>query len=171
MGYNIRRVGYFILSRELSVDEAKDLTRILWGRKRVKGAPDSDSIWDVTEDRKGICGPEDSFKDHDDEEWLTWMIGYFATKNITMEGRVRWEGEDAGDLGEWCISVEDGRSVLATLAADIVIDRSAFADAFLERAGLDGDLRQQVLDALWATFDDWSEESPEDPAGRFDLDE
>lgn len=171
MGYDIRRIGFFKLSRELTVREARDVTRILRREKPAKGAPDSDSIWDVTEDRAGICGPEDSFKDYEDEAWLTWLIGYFAAKKITMEGRIRWEGEDAADVGEWRISVEDGKSELTSLQADIVIDRSAFVDAFLARTGLDGDLREMVYNALWETFDEWTEDEPAPAGGSFDYEE
>lgn len=171
MGYDVRRIGFFTLSRALSAAEAKNLTSILRRTKRAKGAPEADSIWEVTEDRQGVCGPEDSFSDHDDEDWLTWMIDHLAAKKITMEGRVRWEGEDACDIGEWRINVEDGRSVLTSLPADIVIDREAFVGAFLERAGLDGDLKEKVYNALWETFDEWSEDEPAAASGSFDYEE
>lgn len=105
MGYTTDFDGVLHLSRPLTVPEFNELKKLGEEYEKKDYAkvnpehPDSYLQWVPTKDGEGLewNGGE---KFYDYVEWLEWLIKYwFTPKNIELNGAIRWQGEEIGDVG------------------------------------------------------------------------
>lgn len=112
MGYSTDFTGRLEFDRVLTVPEYRELEDLAdYGlqdeefKKYADTHPQSYLQWQPTKDGKGLewNGGE---KFYDYVEWLEWLIEYyFRPKEITVNGQIKWSGEDVEDNG--IITVEN----------------------------------------------------------------
>lgn len=111
MGYTTRFEGLLLFDRDLTVREYKELLKIADYNEQDDGvlldytdAPEtmphgSYLQWQPNNYGTGLewNGGE---KFYDYVHWLRWLIKhYFTPRNITLNGELRWQGEDISDVG------------------------------------------------------------------------
>ena len=120
MGYTTYFDGYLKFSRQLALDEKEDLDEI--AEKDWRDDPERPDEYSYychwVSDKYGYYLKWDGGeKFYGYIEWLKWLIKkFFAPKEIVLNGEVRWEGEEKGDIGKIIvkdnvITIKEGRIV------------------------------------------------------------
>lgn len=101
MGYTTYFEGQLKLSRTLTLKEKKEIDSISetdWRNDNTK--PGYYCQWVVTEDGEFLEW-DGNEKFYDYVEWLQWLIdNFFKSKDIVLNGELKWNGEENGDLGK-----------------------------------------------------------------------
>jgi hypothetical protein len=119
MGYTTKFIGRFIFNKQLSLNDYKELEEIAskdWRDDKTK--PGYHCQWTPSEDGMGLEWDQNE-KFYDYIEWLQWLIdNFFFPKGYRLNGEVRWDGEEIGDIGK--IIVRDNK--VEVKEAKIVFD-------------------------------------------------
>lgn len=124
MGYTTKFSGAVILSRPLTITEAKELlsanldneaARNLWPTGKL---PDGYLQWVPSEDLGAIVW-DDGEKFYDYTKWMVLVCKWLGSRGIQASGDIHWQGEETGDVGTLHVlqnGVEEikGRRVPAT---------------------------------------------------------
>lgn len=100
MGYSTSFTGGIKFSRVLTVTEFNYLKNFNEKRHDLdKGAPGAWCQWVSNEAGTELVW-DGGEKFYGYVPWLKWLIdNYFAKQSITLNGDIRWEGEDNEDVG------------------------------------------------------------------------
>ena len=102
MGYTTRFRGCVVLSRTLTLAEAKELLEINQDETKAfipAGIKiDGYMQWVPTEDLESIVWDEGE-KFYSYTEWMAWLCGWLADRQIVAGGELVWQGEETGDSG------------------------------------------------------------------------
>lgn len=115
MGYSTTFIGSFTLSRSLTIAELRQIEALSKGDFPFNSGY---CDWEVTEDGAGLAhnGSEKSYDYTDSIRHLCAKV--FAPMGVLVNGEVKWEGEENGDMG--LIVVED--NVVTTKRAKITFE-------------------------------------------------
>lgn len=101
MGYNTKFDGEFKFSRKLTHTEAGILRDFYDGNDIgcFEGKPNAYLQWVVSQDRDALVyDGEEKFYEY--IPWIEYLCkNYFEPWGVKVNGRVKWQGEDAGDIG------------------------------------------------------------------------
>jgi hypothetical protein len=131
MGYTTNFEGVINFDRPLTVVEYRELERLANYDSRDDGyykqftdtpetMPDSYLQWQPTHNGLGLewNGGE---KFYDYVHWLRWLIKhYFKPRDIVLNGELRWQGEEIGDVG--IINVADSKVTTKELKLEKTAD-------------------------------------------------
>lgn len=155
MGYSTDFDGKFKITPPLSSARAAKLReKVASGTKhpKEKGAPPSYCEWEVTSDGAGIQwnGGE---KFYYYTAWLKFLIDtYLAPWGHTVNGSVKWSGDDAADVGVLTVvdnKVEEHRANADTVA--VYVPRALLERCAARDPGAENDLAHAVLANARAT--------------------
>ncbi len=127
MGYTTNFEGRLNFNRVLSVTELRELQALVdysqqdkEFSKYAETHPDSYNQWEPTSDGLGLQwnGGE---KFYEYVEWLEWLAEYyFEPRNIRLNGILRYQGEEIGDVGR--IEIKDNAVKKVELDATGVVE-------------------------------------------------
>lgn len=105
MGYTTDFDGRFELSRALTVPESNELKKFADDRHEGEGYPGYYCQWIPSEDGLGIQW-DGNEKFYEYVEWIEYLIKhYFEKWGVKVNGVVRYQGEEIGDVGR--IEIKD----------------------------------------------------------------
>lgn len=119
MGYCTRWDGELDLSRQLTLNEYNELDDLLDRDFKSPSCSYGNAWHSFGINRKGtqITTPEDSGKTYYWKESLQFIIDWLGAKDIKLNGRLKWFGEEAGDLGK--VTVVDSVITVTDLGAQV----------------------------------------------------
>jgi hypothetical protein len=101
MGHGTRFTGQFNLDKTLTLEQyniLKDFANA--DHRNETGVPGNYCGWEPTRDGKAIVRAEHDFSFYDYDDWLKYLIvRFFEPWEYTLNGSVRWQGEETGDTG------------------------------------------------------------------------
>lgn len=106
MGYSTSFEGQIEFSRELTIREYRTLTKMNQSPEYCEQFTDTpDTIpasymqWASNEDGTALVW-DGGEKFYDYIHWLRWLVKHFFKPNgIVLNGTIKWQGEEIGDLG------------------------------------------------------------------------
>lgn len=108
MGYTTDFDGRINFSRPLTVPEFNELKKFseyMDRSQNPEGAPDAYCQWEPTPDGEGLQW-DGGEKFYEYTAWLRWLAdNWFKPKGIILNGTLRYQGEEIGDVGR--IEVKD----------------------------------------------------------------
>lgn len=129
MGYTTSFDGRLTFSRPLTVPEFNELKGYsIFDRPTQDGEPDTYCQWEPTKDGLGLewDGGE---KFYCYVEWLEYLIeNWFKPRSITLNGVLRYQGEEIGDVGR--IEVEDNQVKKVELEPDGIVECPSCGERF-----------------------------------------
>lgn len=131
MGYTTKFVGQVNLSRKLTLQEAKQLLEFSEDPKLIQEGqkPNSYMQWVPNESMDAIVWDQQE-KFYDYEEWMVWLMGWLAARDITCNGQLDWRGESSDDIGRIYVvdnkvSSARGQGIKPSNSKPLTLDRLA----------------------------------------------
>lgn len=129
MGYQTDFDGKFDLSRVLTVTESNTLKEFADERHEGDGFPGYYCQWVPTKDGLGIEW-DGNEKFYDYVEWLEYLIkNYFEPWGIKVNGAIRYQGEEIGDVGR--VEVKDNVVKLVELEVTGIVECPECGERFV----------------------------------------
>lgn len=118
MGYDTRLTGSFSVSPDLTCKRIAELNRFASKRHEDPKMPGYYCPWIPNEE--GTCIEWDgNERPYDYVEWIRYLLKTFLIPwGHTLNGKVRWDGEEQGDVG--IISIEN--NVVTVKKAKLVLE-------------------------------------------------